>query len=248
MRYLHGFIERDKLKKDMRRLSQGWTLAELLIAIAIIAILFLFVWLGLRTQIERGYDANRKTDLDQIVKAFEEYYNDHDCFPPEGILDTCEGSGLNPYLSKIPCDPVTKVPYTYVPESDPCDGHRICASLKDKGDPVIKEIGCDPEAGCGWGAGINYCVSSGVRVTAPGFVAPTPTLTPTPGPAPTSTPTPTPPAGPTPTPTPGGGNYACTPGGQCNIYADPEGAGCPVTFFEQTCNNQCIDPANRCAS
>lgn len=225
-------------------MRQGWTLSELLIAVAIIAILFLLVWLGLKTQIGRGYDTRRKTDLDQISKAFEEYFNDHDCYPAVGILDTCGGSALAPYLAKIPCDPVTKTPYTYVPETDVCKGHRLCASLQDKGDPVIREIGCNPDTGCGWGAGINYCVSSGVSVVASGF-DPSLTPTPTPGPAPTPTFTPTP----TPTPGWGGGYngpYACTPGGQCNIYSDPPSHGCPVSFASTYCDNQCADPANRC--
>ena len=253
------------MNKFFHRDNAGWTLAELLIAIAIIAILFLLVWFGMKTQIDRGYDARRKADLDSIAKAFEEYYNDHDCYPPEGILDNCGGDELQPYLGKIPCDPASNTPYVYVPENNVCKGHRVCAALKDKGDPVISQIGCDPIEGCGWGVGYNYCRGSGVAIVAPGFVPgaggggaqggeATPTPSPTPSPGPTSTPTPTPTAGaPPPPPTltpppPPGGNYACSPSGQCNVYADPDAAGCPVAYTDSNCLNQCGDPANRCAN
>lgn len=230
----------------MRR-QRGFTLMELLIAISVVALLAILVFIGLKTQIARGYDAKRKSDLSAIHKAFEEYYNDNDCYPASGILDTCGATALSPYLAKIPCDPVTKVPYKYVPESNACNGFRVCATLGDTGDSDITRIGCHPTAGCGWGAGYNFCQASGVPITAPGFdpnISPTPTSGPTPSPTPGGGPT----ATPTPTPPGGGGSqtFACTPGGQCNIYADPEGSGCPVTFSDPTCNNACSDPANRC--
>lgn len=253
-----------RLQANLFRLSRGWTLAELLIAVAIVALVTLAVLIGFRTQIARGYDAKRKTDLDSIHKAFEEYYNDHGCYPLPGILDNCGSDALTPYLVKIPCDPVTKQPYKYVPEGNPCLGFRACVALQDKGDPAIASLGCDPVEGCGWGAGYNYCISSGVTVVAPDFVpgggTPTPTPggggTPTPTPAgATPTPTPTPgggatptPAGatPTPTPTPGGPGYACTPSGDCNFYADPVGSGCPRTYSDLSCGGECTNPANRC--
>lgn len=251
----------------MRR--NGWTLTELLIAIAIVAIIVLFVWIGVKNQIARGYDTRRKTDLSLISKAFEEYYNDNSCYPPAGILDTCGGNALMPYLDKIPCDPVNKtMPYLYVPEDDPCDGQRLCAALQDKSDPAIGKLGCDAQEGCGWGAGYNFCLGVGVQITAPGFVpqggtptptptpggggGPTPTSTPTSTPGPTSTPTPTPTgptSTPTPTPTPGGGGsgFACTPSGDCNSYADPGGAGCPIWWQGGCLAGACDNPANRCA-
>lgn len=204
----------------MKRITDkknGWTLAELLIAVSIVAILAMLTMLGYRVQVARGYDAKRKNDLSIIRTAFEEYYNDSGCYPSLGVLDDCLGPGLAPYIPKIPCDPQTNKPYTYIPEGDACLGYRACASLKDFEDPDIVALGCDPIAGCGWGEGINYCISSGVSVIAPGFVPPalpsgpplpspssTPASTPTPtlGGTPTSTPTTTPTQAPTSTPTP----------------------------------------------
>jgi len=63
------------------------------------------------TQIFRGFDTVRKTDLAKLKVAFESYYEDHGCYPDDTVLSECGGSGLNPYMDKIPCDPSTKEPY-----------------------------------------------------------------------------------------------------------------------------------------
>ncbi|OGG23922.1 hypothetical protein A3A79_01840 [Candidatus Gottesmanbacteria bacterium RIFCSPLOWO2_01_FULL_43_11b] len=231
---------------------QGWTMAELLIAIAIILVLFtvvaLFNW---KRQIDRGYDAKRKSDLNAIRTAFEEYYNDKGCYPDSGILDSCGAATLVPYLDKIPCDPSTKQPYLYVPEANPCLGYRACASLKDTSDPAITSLGCDPVEGCGWGEGYNFCNSVGVSVVAEGFVpggggdgGGGPTPTPTPGGDGGGD------GGGGPTPTPASGYYgslACTPGGDCNTYTNPQQSGCPASFDDvATCVEACRNPDNWC--
>lgn len=209
--------------------DQGFTLTELLLAIAIVAILLILLLLGLRLQIARGYDARKKTDLDKIRRAFEEYYNDNDCYPSSDILQNCGGPELRPYLAEILCDPVSKEPYLYVPlAGNQCGGYAACTALGDLGDIDIEKLGCNPSTGCGWGAGYNYCIAEGVSIPAPGF---------DPGITPTATPT----GG-------GSGTYACSPsgGGTCNLYADPGGSGCPVTYGTSNCNNQCGNSANWC--
>lgn len=210
--------------------SSGFTLAEVLISVAILALIFLAVVVNWRTQLNKGYDSRRKTDLGQIKGAFEEYYNDNDCYPPAGILNNCAGGELQPYLPAIPCDPVTKAPYYYVPNANPCSGYRVLAGLAVTADPDIPGVGCSPINGCGYGVQYNWGVSSGVPVPAEGFV---PDLTPTP----TSQATPTPPEGAT---------YACDPLGRCNSYADPVGNLCPIWWPQPNCNNQCGNPDNWC--
>lgn len=237
------------MPSHMRRntFCRGWTLAELLIAVAIIALIVIALLWNTRTQIARGFDAKRKADLTSIHKAFEEYYNDNDCYPAPGILDDCGGSALSPYLAKVPCDPVTKQPYKYVPESNPCLGFRTCAALQDTADPAITGMGCDPMEGCGWGAGYNYCASSGVPVVAPGFVPGVGGTGGAGGTTPTSTPG-APGTTPTPTPTPAGTLYACAPAGQgCNVYSDPASQGCPRWWGPPGCPaGECSNPDNWC--
>ena len=49
-----------------------------------------------------------------------------------------------------------------------------------------------------------------------------------------------------PTPDTGPGNYVCDSLGICNIYEDPQAAGCTTTFADPHCLNQCHDVSKRC--
>lgn len=210
--------------------QRGFTLTELLIVIAILVLLILLIMVTLKTQLARGRDARRKADVDRIQKAFEEYFNDKACYPDGTILDNCGSADLSPYVSKVPCDPSRHEPYLYVTGTpDQCTSYHVCAKLEDRTDPDIARIGCHPYTGCGFGADYNYCVAVGTEVAASGF---------DPGVG-TATPTPT---------TQYSGNYACTPGGVCNLYGDPQAQGCPISYAASNCNNQCGNPANRCAN
>lgn len=222
--------------------EEGWTLAELLIVVAVIAILsVMFLLINWKRNIFRAQDAQRKSDLSDIRRSFEEYYNDNGCYPTLTILDTCEGTGLAPYLAKIPCDPTTREPYKYKPDSETntCIGYRVCAKLQDWADPDITTLGCHPTNGCGWGAYWNYCLATGATVTAPGFDN---GATPTQGPSPTPS---------------YAGNYACRPGiisggqvvspGTCNNVGNPAEFGCPASFAENDCKGLCGDADYWCA-
>lgn len=222
----------------------GYTIAELVIVIGIICIIAgMLLLVNWRRSVYRAQDARRKTDVANIRRAFEEYYNDHECYPPADTLDTCGSGSLSPYLSKIPCDPASNTPYKYKSDSDTnmCVGNRVCTQLKDMIDPDIKSLGCNPVTGCGWGAGWNYCLATGTTVTAPGFdsgssslveVFPTPVRTFL-------------------------GVYACRPGtilgsgevisGACNDVGDPSSFGCPASFSESDCQNHCGNVNYWCA-
>ncbi len=207
--------------------SRGFTLNELLIVMVIIMILLLMIFPNLKKQIDKAYDSRRKSDLTMIRRAFEEYYNDHNCYPPLTILSPCKGPQLQPYIPEVPCDPVKKLPYKYIAmdENNLCKGYRLFASLANTSDPDITAVGCSPISGCGYGSEWNWGFSAGGTLTAPGF---DPNLVPTP------------------TPPPQPGRYACDPSGICNSYGDPIASGCPVTYNQSDCNNACGNPANRC--
>lgn len=228
--------------KELRWKSHGFTLIELLIVISIIGLLLVLVLVNWKRQIDRANDSHRKTDLAKIKRAFEEYYNDHQCYPALNILSFCGSTntpfgdppGLAPYLREIPCDPVIKnQPYKYVPVDDAnlCKGYRAFATLFDTGDIDITGLGCHPLYGCGFGAKYNYGISSGVPVADPNF---NPNITPTPTPGASS------------------GQYACSPGplSSCKSYGNPGAAGCLVTYSDPSCliNGvyQCPTPGNWC--
>lgn len=235
----------------VRLRQSGFSLTEILIVVAILAFILVLILLSFRGQIIKGNDAKRKSDLERLKIALEDYHNDKSCYladNPAGtnILTNCGGEQFSPHLKPIPCDPVFNTPYLYVPVSaDGCSGYRLCTKLQDLTDPDILRQKCHPTEGCGWGAGYNYCISSGLTITPDGEqfgdLSATPTL------------------GPTPTPAGGGfnGTYACSPGiavggfvivsGTCNNYADPAGSGCPRSYADGSCSGQCGNSVNWCA-
>jgi type II secretory pathway pseudopilin PulG len=205
---------------------------ELLIVVAILAVLLAVTFINWKAQINRAYDAQRKADLVSIQKAFEAYFNDHQCYPPVNILNHCGGTELQPYMPKVLCDPLLKEHYIYIPvdSTNLCLGYRLLARLLDANDNDISALGCDP-TGCGYGSGYNYGVSSGTTVAASWFVpnvTPNPTLGPQPG------------------------RYACPPGGPpryysvCQDYGNPMAVGCPNSFSDRDCYGLCNIPANQC--
>ena len=167
--------------------KKGFTLAEILIVIAIVAILTIVALTQYKTQISKAFDKKRKDHLYRLKVAIEEYYVDNNCYPSEDLLEECGQSSLSPYLSQIPCDPQSGEPYEYVYDETLCpQWFKIYTVLDYTGDSKITEVGC--AAGCGpdtdndGTSDYNYGVSSnnvivGERVTA----TPTPSPGPTPG-------------------------------------------------------------------
>jgi hypothetical protein len=97
----------------------------------------------------------------------EEYYNDNHTYPTDNVLLSHCGSGdLAPYITSVPCDPGSKIPYVYIPNPvSAASGYVLCAKLSNRADPDIVRIGCNPTVGCGWAAGYNYCVTFGMLAT-----------------------------------------------------------------------------------
>lgn len=156
----------------MTSLRQGFTLNELLIAVAIIAIMFTVLFTNYKSQYDRAHDLTRKNDLRKMKQAFDEYFADRGCFPATSLLvDANCGTavaGLSSYMPKLLCDPVFKTSYKYVPvnSSNVCLGYRLLTRLKVTSDPDITGQGCNPTTGCGY-PGLpeyNYGVSSGVKI------------------------------------------------------------------------------------
>lgn len=125
------------------RKRDGLSLTEVLIVIVIIAILILIAIWAYRLQLLKGRDSRRKADLNRLERVFEDYYNDHDCYP--GSVNQI----VPDYLREFPIDPVTREPYEW--STDDCDVYRIYTKLDNENDPAIAEVGCG--SGCGPGAG-----------------------------------------------------------------------------------------------
>jgi prepilin-type N-terminal cleavage/methylation domain-containing protein len=201
--------------------SRGLTMIELLIVIAILALLIIILMWFLRNQPHKARDAKRKADLKQYQVAFEDYFNDNESYPPDGAIDNCSSGDLRPYVPNIICDPRPgNNPYDYIVGTDGT-WFAICADLENDSDPDIYKIGC--QNGCGTGLDYDYCAVEGIAPSDIGGAS---------GGGGSTTGT-------------FEGNFACDPSGVCNNYADPEGAGgCPQSWAESDCNGLCTLPAN----
>lgn len=156
--------------------KRGYTLIEVLIVVAILAILTLGAITALSGQRRRAEDAKMKADLDRLRIAFEDYYNDHNCYPPVAWFATATSCGSNlmaPYLQAIACDPHTGLPYQVQVDQTGCKWFRFSANL---GTPEIQP-GCTSGASCPLVA--TYSVGSG-NIDPYAIPSPSPSGTPLP--------------------------------------------------------------------
>ena len=142
------------VKWIMTKQNQGMTLTEILIAMAILMILAVGLVGAMNPTaiFNRGRDARRKSDLERIRVAFEDYANDspQGCYPNGELLASlqdganCNSGVMSPWLTNWPCDPSGE-PYkvavpinrvTGLPEECP-EWFKILASLEDQNDGDI---------------------------------------------------------------------------------------------------------------
>lgn len=158
-------------------MRRGYTLPELLLVFAFIAILVAFGLSYFRSSAASARDTKRKTDLKEIQVASEQYEKDNDCYPAPNLV-MCASTSLNPYLNKIPCDRDLSRDYFYETEVTSCASwYKVYANLEDSNGP-----GLTP--GIGPGGAYNYVVGSPNAPSSPVIVN-----TPTPSPVATASPT-----------------------------------------------------------
>ncbi len=219
-------------RSNSHHLQAGLTMIELLVVATVIGLLMIALYFSIQIQITRSQDSRRKADLEAIKVAFEDYYNDNNCYPPANVLLQCNGSQLEPYMDRVPCDPDDQ-PYLYQPLVNRCDGYKLFAQLQDPNDPVISQLGCAGSDGCHIGAGFqeyNYGISAGTVLVDPALR----TTDGSSGPS----------ASASPTPAPSGGVYVCVP--VCNVATQDYADNCDVTFATPNCNDACGESANWC--
>jgi prepilin-type N-terminal cleavage/methylation domain-containing protein len=123
----------------------GFTLLELIVSIGVLAVLSTFLLAAVNPfeQFQKAEDSRRKSDLSQIQKSLEAYYQDTGAYPSSNgdydfstndIGDPIKtwGDNWSPYMVTIPADKGSK---EYVYYSDPVDNgqsYRIYTSL-DRG-------------------------------------------------------------------------------------------------------------------
>ncbi len=132
---LYRKVEKFFLPKMITKTRKGFTLIEILIVVAIIAILASVVLIGLGPTQQAGRDARRLSDLHQVQNGLELYYNRCGFYPGPAqpaagacdvyaaaaswaamttSLTTLKGGGASPFgILTVPKDPVSGKTYYY---------------------------------------------------------------------------------------------------------------------------------------
>lgn len=128
----------------MTKSDSGLTLIELVVVMAIIAVLSTAIGGNLLSSISKGRDSKRKQDLQSVAKALEIYYYDYKAYPTPpmdiwGQQFANDTDPLNPiiYMSKLPTDP-SYPSSTYCYESNGSGSYyKVYANLENPNDPQI---------------------------------------------------------------------------------------------------------------
>lgn len=103
--------------------KKGFTLIELMLVMVLLAILALLLVGNFNSTLKRGRDSARKSDLSQLQKTLELYYEDNKTYPPFTDIfnkklctaDNCI-TGTT-YMIKTPKDPSSVYKYVYAPQN-----------------------------------------------------------------------------------------------------------------------------------
>lgn len=129
--------------KAMRQ-SHGFSMIEFLAAAAIVVFLALLAFQAYPEQIAKARDGQRKDHLARLKVAFEDYYNDHNCYLTQAEYEAIDcGDKFTPYLSFMFCDPLTNEKYRYADDGNACpQWFKAFTNLEDSSDEDIAELGC----------------------------------------------------------------------------------------------------------
>jgi len=119
-------------------ISKAFTLIEVLVVVAILAILTLVAIVLLNGNRDKADDSRVKSDMDRLKIVFEDYFNDHNCYPPLEWFDNandCGGDQLKPYLNAMPCNRKTGLPYTLRKDATGCTWFKLYGTITNSADP-----------------------------------------------------------------------------------------------------------------
>ncbi|MCL4339424.1 type II secretion system GspH family protein [Patescibacteria group bacterium] len=145
------------------RQNHGFTLIELLIVVAIMAILSTMVISNFTNSLKQARDSKRKQDLNKLARVMEDYYNDHQHYPPPdmmgGMIGAAWGTKFFNYPFDLPKDPSSpSFNYYYMSDPQSYNFYAIFARLEITNDPDIAATGCI--GGCGPNSAYNYSIHS----------------------------------------------------------------------------------------
>lgn len=118
------------------RSSKGFTLIELLVVIIILGVMATLITGNFFTSLKKGRDTKRKTDLEQLQRALELYYEDKKAYPLSGDLvfgtttSFTDSESGKVYMQKVPNDPLSGKNYEYL--SVDGTNYKIFACLENE--------------------------------------------------------------------------------------------------------------------
>lgn len=147
------------------KIDCGFTLIELLVSMSILAVLATVGLTSFKQSQLRSADVKRKSDLEQIQRALEMFYNDNGSYPSSSSTGTIligstsfdwgsefKDSKETVYMKELPVDPVRNPDYCYFSSGN---YYKLYAKLQNSEDPKIS----GPYT-CAETATYNYGVSS----------------------------------------------------------------------------------------
>ena len=124
---------------------KGFTLVELVVVVAVIAILSGIVIANISSSRSKARDAKRISDIAQIQLALEQYFDRCGKYPAlgyanlSGTNNTCPtGISFSSFISVVPKDPSTGIDYGYGVSADNLD-YILKATLQNTGNTVTAE-------------------------------------------------------------------------------------------------------------
>ncbi|MFC1711952.1 prepilin-type N-terminal cleavage/methylation domain-containing protein [Patescibacteria group bacterium] len=144
------------LKLYSSKLS-GFSYVELMVVIAILAILLIGLLGNYFNQIKKGQDAKRKKDLNLLRTALEDYSDDNNQYPDVADM-VCGSTALSPWIKEVPCEPGNE---SYLYQTNGVTFYRIYTQLSIDSDPAIEQVGCDGGCPNAPSSEYNYGITSG---------------------------------------------------------------------------------------
>jgi general secretion pathway protein G len=97
-----------------KRAERGFTLVELMVVVAIIALLAAIIIPNYVHARAQAAVSQSEANLKEIATALELYYTDHQTYPPSGnVTPAIFGGSTNPYLTATPTNALGRQEYVY---------------------------------------------------------------------------------------------------------------------------------------
>lgn len=117
--------------------KRGFTLVELLVVVAVLALLMGIIVASLRDPQVNSRDTRRIRDMEEVQKAMELCYNDNAC-GPDGAgtyvtypdYSSAQSGGIGTHMQALPNDPVAGRSYNWIDNTGDPQSYCIIADLE----------------------------------------------------------------------------------------------------------------------